>query len=89
MSDVPRPHREPAGGRQRPQPLFGFGSDLQVVVDHRHLAVQEEPGVRRVPLENRDELVEHVDQAHPEASGTARTTPGPSGCGGRWLRIEA
>ncbi len=83
--DVPRAPsraaRPPARARIRSSVL---GPDLEVVVDHGHLAVEKEPGIGGVALEEVQQTVDQVHQPQPEASGTARTTPGPSGCGGRW-----
>ncbi len=64
--DVPRPHADPTGRRQRPQPRLGFGPDLEVVVDDGHLAVQHEVRVAGVGLEQGEERVEHVHQIEPE-----------------------
>ncbi len=64
--DVPRPHADPAGRRQRPQARFGLRSHFEVVVDHRHLAVQHEVGVAGVGLEQGEQGVEHVDQIEPK-----------------------
>ena len=73
----------PAAARARMR-LFVLGPDLEVVVDHRHLAVEEEPGVGGVALEQRRGARRASSPAAAGSSGTARTTPGPSGCGGRW-----
>ena len=39
--DVPGAQGEPTRGGQRAEPLLGLGTDLEVVVDHRHLAVEQ------------------------------------------------
>ena len=56
--DVPRTHGEASRGGEGTNALFCFGSHLQVVVDHGHLAVEEEPAVARVTLHEGEELVE-------------------------------
>jgi hypothetical protein len=60
---VPRAHREPAGGHQRPQAVLGLRSHLEVVVDDRHLAVEEEVGVGGVRFEEGHQRIERVHQA--------------------------
>ena len=71
--DVPGPHGEPAGGREAAEALLGLGPDREVVVDHRHLPVEQEVGVRRVGLEPGEQVVEQVDQPQPE--GLERRVP--------------
>ena len=57
------PHRQPPGAGQGPDPLLVLGPDLEVVVDHRHLAVEEEAGVGGVALEQVEQAVEQVAPA--------------------------
>ena len=44
----------------------GFGSDLQKIVDHGHLAVEEKTPERRIALQHDQQFVEHLHQADPE-----------------------
>ena len=85
--DVPRTDGDPPGGGQRPQPVGVLGTDLQVVVDHRQLPVEEEVGVRDVLLHLVEQGVDGGHQLEPEYLERARTIRGPSGCGGprRWI----
>ena len=62
--DHPRPHLQPTGLGQRAQAGFGLGSHCEVVVDHRGLPVEEEPGERRIALEQREEVVDQVHELH-------------------------
>ena len=64
---VPGAHGQAPRGGQAAQGLLGLGSDLEVVVDHGHLAVEQEVAERRVRLEPGEEVVEQVDQLQPEA----------------------
>ena len=64
--DVPGPHADPPGRGQGPQPRFGLRPHFEVVVDHRHLAVQHEVGIAGVGLEEREQCVEHVHQIEPK-----------------------
>ena len=64
--DVPRAHAQPAGGRQRPQPLLGLGTHLEVVVDDRHLPVEHEVGVAGVLLEEGEQVVDQLDEGEAE-----------------------
>ena len=68
----------PAGG-QGPQALLGLGADLEVVVDHRHLAVEQEVGVGRIGLELGEQLVEQVDEPQPERLERRVPLPVPVG----------
>ena len=63
--DLPRPDGQAALGDEPADQGLRRGPDLEVVVDGRRLAVEREaqPRIRRHPLE---ELVDQVDQAHPE-----------------------
>ena len=79
--DVPRAHRQPPRRGQGADALLVLGPDLEVVVDHGHLPVEEEPGVRRVALEQGEELVEHLHQAQPEALVRLVPLPVPVGVG--------
>ena len=63
---VPRAHGQATGRGQATQGGFGLGADLEVVVDHRHLAVEQEVPERGVGLEPGEEVVEQVDQLQPE-----------------------
>ena len=60
------PIAQPAALGQVADAVLGLGPDLEVVVDHRHLTVEHEVGVRRVVLEQRQQVVEQVDQLHAE-----------------------
>ena len=73
--DVPGSTREPPGGGQPAQALLVLGSHLEIVVDHRHLAVEEEAGVGRVGLHRREQMVDELDQ--PQAEGLERRVPLP------------
>ena len=44
----------------------GFGTDLEVVVEHHGLPVEQEARVRRVGLEHRQQRVEQLDETHAE-----------------------
>ncbi len=63
--DHPRPHLEPARRGEGGEARRRIGAHLQVVVDHRGLAVEEEPGEGRVALEQVEQVVDEVDQLHP------------------------
>ena len=56
-------------------PRLVLGTDLEIVVDHGHLPVEEEAGVGRVALEQGDERVEHPHQ--PQAKGLEGLVPLP------------
>ena len=71
--DVPGSDAEPPGGREPPQPVLVFGADLEVVVDDGQLAVEQEPRVRGVALEEVQQLVHHPHEAH--AEGLERLVP--------------
>ncbi len=60
------PHGEPAVGREATETPLRLGPDREVVVDHRHLPVEQEVGIRRVGLEPGEEVVEQLDQPEPE-----------------------
>ncbi len=60
--DHPRPDREAAAGGEPAQRAGRLGSHLEVVVEHRGLTVEEEPGVREVPFEQREQAVEEVHE---------------------------
>ena len=64
-----------------PQALLGLGAHREVVVDHRHLPVEQEVGVGRVGLELREEAVEQVDQPQPERLERRVPLPVPVGVG--------
>jgi hypothetical protein len=49
--DVPRAHREPAIVGEPSNRGFGLGANGEVVVDDRHLPVEQEVGVARVGVE--------------------------------------
>ena len=51
----------PAAASRRSARL-GLRADLEVVVDHRHLPVEHEVGVRRVGVELGQQAVEQVDE---------------------------
>ena len=72
------------GGGQGPEAVLGLRADLEVVVDHGHLAVEQEAGVGGVALHQGEQVVEQRRPGAGGRSGRARTTPGPSGCAERW-----
>ena len=78
---VPRPHRQPARPRQPLQHCFTLRAHGEVVVDHRHLAVEQEAGVRGVGLEPGEKAVEQVDEAQPEGLEGRVPLPVPVGVG--------
>ena len=81
--DHPRADLEAACVDQRRDARGGVGSDLEVVVDQRGLAVEQEPRVRRGRARaGRADRRRRVP-APGDRPGTARTTRGPSGCAGR------
>ena len=63
--DHPRPEVEPARGDERGDALGPVGPDLGVVVDDDGLAVEEEPPVRIVVLEEVEQVVDERDQTGP------------------------
>jgi hypothetical protein len=63
---VPRPHRHPAARGEGSQARLGLGPHRQVVVHHRHLAVEHEVGVGGITLQLGQQSVEEVDEAQPE-----------------------
>ena len=71
--DVPGAHGQPTRRGQAAQHRLGLGAHGQVVVDHRHLAVEQEVGVGRVGVEAGEQVVEQVDQA--QAEGLVRLVP--------------
>ena len=64
--DIPGADGQPALLGQPADAAGGFGSDLQIVVDHGHLAVEEKAPKRRIALQQVQHFVEHVHQADPE-----------------------
>ena len=60
---------------------LGLGAHREVVVDHRHLPVEQEVGVGRVGLELGEQLVEQVDQPQPERLERRVPLPVPVGVG--------
>jgi hypothetical protein len=64
--DHPRSHRQATGGGEALESIRRLGPDLEVVVDDDGLAVEQEPGVAQVPLEEREQLVEQADEPGPE-----------------------
>ncbi len=64
--DVPRTHGQPSGRGEPAQAGLGLGSELEVVVHDRHLPVEQEMGVRRIPLDVIEQPVEEIDQAEPK-----------------------
>ena len=64
--DVPGAERDAAGGGQLAQPAFCLGPDLEVVVDHRQLAVEEERTVGAVALHLVEQVVDQADQLESE-----------------------
>ena len=80
--DHPRPDLEPAGGGQRARGGGSrLGPHLQVVVDDRGLAVEEEPGERRVGLQQLEQVVDQVHELHPVALEGGVPLPVPVGVG--------
>ena len=71
--DVPGSDGEPAGRGEGPQPLLVLGTDLEVVVDDGHLAVEEEVAVGAVALELVEQAVDQRDQL--QAEGLERLVP--------------
>ncbi len=71
---LPRPDREPPFANERPNPILGFGPDLQIVVHRRELPVQCEAQAL-VRLELLEHLVDDVDERDPE--GLERAVPLP------------
>ena len=63
--DVPRPDREPSGRGQGGQAWLVLGSDLQVVVDHGQLSVEQKVPIRAVRLHQVEQVVDEADQLHP------------------------
>ncbi len=87
--DVPRADGDPAGGGQGLQAPLVLGTDLQVVVDDGELAVEQEVARRRCRAPSGRAGRRPGAPASAGRSGTGRTTPGPSGCGGRRRRGAA
>ncbi len=93
---VPGSDAEAPGGGQPHQPGPLLGTDGQVVVDHRHLPVEQEIGERRVGLQPREEFIEQLHQPGPErlVRRVPLTVPvrvrhdvhRPCGCG--WLAVR-
>ena len=73
--DHPRPDLEPSRRRQCGEARRRLRAHLQVVVDHRGLPVEQEPGERRVALEQLEQIVDEVDELHPV--GLERGVPLP------------
>ncbi len=71
--DVPGSDGQPTGRGERAQSCLVAGTDLEVVVDHRHLAVEQEVAVRTVLPELVEEVVDQLDQPEPE--GLERLVP--------------
>ena len=63
--DLPRPDRQATRGDQPLDPGAALGPDLEVVVDGRDLAVEGE-GEPLVGLHRVEELVDELDEPHPE-----------------------
>ena len=63
--DHPRADLHAPGADERGEPGLGRGPDLEVVVEHRGLAVEQEPRVGVVALEEVEELVEEVHELDP------------------------
>ena len=62
----------PVGG-ERPQRGLALGTHREVVVDDRHLPVEQEVGEGRVGVEAGQQVVEQLDQPQPE--GLERQVP--------------
>ena len=71
--DVPRADGDAPGRRQPAEAGLGLGAEGEVVVDRRHLPVEEEVGDGGVGLQPVEDVVEHVDQ--PQAEGLERLVP--------------
>ena len=90
MRTYPRARSRSRPARREPaEPgLVGLGPDLEVVVDHRRLAVEQEAAERGVGLEqssiSSSRLTSRIRNVW-----NGGTTPGPSGCAGRRGRCEA
>ena len=65
QQDLPRPDRQAPLGDQAPDQRFRAGTHLEVVVDGRSLAVERE-AEPRIALHPLEELVDQLDEAHPE-----------------------
>ena len=61
------------GGCQCLQPVAVLGADLEVVVDHRQLPVEQEVRVRAVPFHQVQQAVDESDQLQSE--GLERVVP--------------
>ena len=74
MRTIHGPTCEPARRRRaRRSAALGLGPDLEVVVEHRGLAVEQEAGVRRVGFEQVEQVVEQVHE--PQAERLERRVP--------------
>ena len=78
---VPGTHGETTPTVQVRQPVPGVGSHREVVVDHRHLAVELEVAVGLVGLEGVQQGVEEFDELHPENRERLVPLPVPMGVG--------
>ena len=76
---VPRAHGELAFCRQVRQALSLVRPDLQIVVDHRHLAVELEVGVAPIRGQLGEQAVEQFHQLHPEKRVRLVPLPVPVG----------
>ena len=76
-------------GDSRADARLGLGPDLEVVVDHRHLAVEQEARSRGSASSDVERARRAARRAAAGTSGTASTTRGPSGCAGRGGRRPA
>ena len=79
--DVPGPDGDPAGGGQGAQAPLVLGADLQVVVDHGQLAVQQEVAVGAVLLHQVQQVVDEADELQPEGLERVVPLPVPVGVG--------
>ncbi len=62
------PNDDPARGSEMAQTPLVLGADLEVVVDRRHVAVEEESGIGGVGLHERQQLVHELDQPQLEGA---------------------
>ena len=63
--DHPRADLQAPGGHEARQPRLGVGPHLEVVVDHRGLAVEQEPRVGGIALEEVEQVVDEVHELDP------------------------
>ncbi len=79
--DVPRTQGEPSGGCQRVQALLVLGADLEIVVDDRQLAIEEEGLVGGIPFQKVNQAIDQMNQLQPERLERVIPLPVPVGVG--------